>query len=73
MIHSGLLLNTFALQNNPVNELKGQIGIILFVFTILCIGVLIGKYVKRKDRGYVTGVNDRGIHEHKTRSETSGY
>ena len=56
----GLLLNTFASQNNPVNELKGQIGIILLVFTILCIGILIGKYAKRKDKGYVTGINNKG-------------
>ena len=56
----GTLLNAFALQNNQINELKGQIGIILLLFTILCVGILIGKYAKRKDDGYVTGIDNKG-------------
>jgi hypothetical protein len=65
----GTLLNTFASQNNPVNELKGQIGIILFAFTLLSAGVMIGKFLNNRKHGYVTGINNKGKYKSKLRDE----
>lgn len=47
----GVLLNSFALQNIPVNELKGQVGILFFILTLLSAGIVIGRYTnKRKEK-----------------------
>ncbi|HEY7777461.1 MAG TPA: hypothetical protein VIA09_02880 [Nitrososphaeraceae archaeon] len=51
----GVLLNTFTLQNIPVNELKGQIGILFFVLTLLSVGILIGKFTHKRKIRDLTG------------------
>jgi hypothetical protein len=61
----GVFLNTSALQNIPVNELRGQIGIILFAFTLLSAGVVIGKFLNNRKHGYITGTGNKGKYKSK--------
>jgi hypothetical protein len=65
----GVLLNTFALQNIPINELKGQIGIIFFALTLLSVGILIGKFTNKRRGGDVTGIENKGKYKSKLRDE----
>ena len=57
----GVLLNTFALQNIPVNELNGQAGILFFVLTVLSAGILIGKFTTKRKTDDLTGLQHEQI------------